>query len=80
MEIRNVDVSEQAFCGKGGYTTPLKILWGRLQCRFNTEKKWDKFLQKKAGNNKGMYLILDIILTREGEWILYNSPIEKSTF
>ena len=26
MEIRNVDVSKQAFCGKGGYTTPLKIL------------------------------------------------------
>ena len=28
MEIRNVDVSKQAFCGKGGYTTPVKYCEG----------------------------------------------------
>ena len=53
MEIRNVDTGKQAFCGKGGYTcTTLHVLWARLGYR----KKWDKFLQKKAENNK---LILD---------------------
>ena len=52
IEIRNVDVSKHAFCGKGGYTTPLKYCEGSLQCRL--QKKKDKFLQKEAGNNKGI--------------------------
>ena len=51
MEIRNVDVSKHAFCGKGGYTTPLKYCEGGYSVGY---KKKDKFLQKKAGNNKGI--------------------------
>ena len=50
MEIRNVDVSKQAFCGKGGYTNLLKILWGRLGYR----NKISQFFSEKADNNKGI--------------------------
>ena len=53
MEIRNVDVSKQAFCGKGGSTTPLTYCEGGYRVGYR-KKKWDKFLQKKAGNNKGI--------------------------
>ena len=53
MEIRNVDVSKQAFSGKGGYTTPLKYCEGGYSVGYR-KKKRDKFLQKKSGNNKGI--------------------------
>ena len=52
MEIRNVDVSKQEFCGKGGFTTPLKYCEGGYSVGYR--KKNEKFLQKKAGNNKGI--------------------------
>ena len=51
---------KQAFCGKGGYTTPLKTLWWKLGYRKKKKKK-DKFLQKNAenispGKESGFYL------------------------
>ena len=48
MEIRNVDVSKQAFCGKGGYTTPLKYCQGGYSVGYRkkngqifAEKSWE---------------------------------------
>ena len=40
----------QAFCGKGGYTNLLKILWGRLGYR----NKISQIFSEKADNNKGI--------------------------
>ena len=75
MEIRNVDV---------GYAG---ILWeGRIYIQISkkycegglvTETKFQLFFSEKADNNKGIEYW---ILTSEGERILSNSPIEKSTF
>ena len=41
MEIRNVDVSKQAFCGKEGFTTPLKYCEGGYSVGYR--KKNEKF-------------------------------------
>ena len=54
MEIRNVDVSKQAFCGKGGFIQlPQKDCEGGYSVGYR-KKKWDKCSQKKAGNSKGI--------------------------
>ena len=60
---------KQAFCGEGEYTTLYAVREARLQ------KKSEKFVSLR------IIKVFNIgSLTREGEWILYNSPIEKSTF
>ena len=51
MEIRNVDVRKQAFCGED-IQLPKKYCEGGYSVGYR-KKKWDKFLQRKAGNNKG---------------------------
>ena len=38
MEIRNVDVSKQAFCGKGGSTTPLTYCEGGYRVGYRKKK------------------------------------------
>jgi len=48
MEIRNVDVSKQAFCGKGGYTTPLKYCEGGYSVGYRKKNETD-FCRKKLG-------------------------------
>ena len=47
MEIRNVDVSKHAFCGKGGYTTPLKYCEGGYSVGYR--KKKTNFCRKRLG-------------------------------
>ena len=39
LEIRNVDVSKQAFCGKGGYTTRLKYCEGGYSVGYRKKKE-----------------------------------------
>ena len=47
MEIRNVDVSKQAFCGKRGCTTPLKYYEGGYSVGYRKNKT--NFCRKKLG-------------------------------
>ena len=48
MEIRIVDVSKQTFCGKGGYTTPLKYCEGGYSVGYR-KKNETNFCRKKLG-------------------------------
>ena len=53
MEIRNVDVSKQAFCGKGGFIQlPQKYYEGGYSVGYR--KKMRQIFAEKAGNNKGI--------------------------
>ena len=46
MEIRNVDVSKQAFCGKGGCTTPVKYCEGGYSVGYR--KKMRQIFEEKS--------------------------------
>ena len=58
MEIRNVDVSKQAFCAKGGCTTPLKYCEEGYSVGYR-KKNETNFCRKKLGiikvSNTGYY-------------------------
>ena len=54
MEIRNVDVRKEAFCGKGGCTTPLKYCEGGYSVGYR-KKNETNFCRKKLGIIKAFY-------------------------
>ena len=74
MEIRNVDVAYAGILSEGRiYNSPKNtVREARLQKQNETNFCRKKLRIIKEFNTR--------YLTREGEWIISNSPIEKSTF